>query len=133
MVAYFKFILFTDSATLLGSSRSSGFGFPVSILQKSHLLVQASPPIRNVASRSSQHSKILGQAASWHTVCSPSVATSERSFVYSGPIVARVLIHSGFLSIGVCEFLASIRRSLRPEGSMLILKPALALGKCAFE
>ena len=68
IVAYFKFIVLTDSATLLGSSRSSGSGLPVSILQKSHLLVQALPPIKNVASRSSQHSKIFGHAASWQTV-----------------------------------------------------------------
>ena len=101
IVAYFKFIVLTDSATLLGSSRSSGNGFPVSILQKSQRLVHASPPIKNVASRSSQHSKIFGQAASWQTVCSPSLATKERSFVYSGPMCALVLIHSGFRSIGV--------------------------------
>ena len=56
--------------------------------------------MRNVASRSSQHSKMLGQPASWQTVCSPSDFTSACSSRYSGPILARVLIHSGFFSIG---------------------------------
>jgi hypothetical protein len=39
-----------------GSSVSSAAGLPVSIWQKSQRLVHWSPPMRNVASRSSQHS-----------------------------------------------------------------------------
>ena len=55
-VAYFRPIAATDSATRRGSSLSSGCGLPVSIWQKSHRRVHWSPPMRNVASRSSQHS-----------------------------------------------------------------------------
>ena len=61
-----------DSATRRGSSRSSRRGLPVSIWQKSQRRVHCSPPIRKVASRSSQHSKMLGQPASSQTVCRPS-------------------------------------------------------------
>ena len=46
---------------------------------------------------------MLGQPASWQTVCSPSRFTSACSSVYCGPIRARVLIHSGLRSIGVCS------------------------------
>src|SRR4029453_2696557 len=60
---------------------------------------------------------MLGQPASWQTVCSPSDFTSECSAVYSGPILARVLIHSGLRSIGVSALRTSRRRSLRPSGA----------------
>ena len=60
--------------------------------QKSQRRVHTSPPMRKVASLSSQHSKMLGQAASWQTVCSPSLFTIECSLVYSGPIFAVVRI-----------------------------------------
>ena len=55
-VAYRSPIVRTDSATRRGSSRSSGDGLPVSIWQKSQRRVHCSPPMRKVASRSSQHS-----------------------------------------------------------------------------
>src|SRR3954465_11386831 len=57
---------------------------------------------------------MLGQPASWQTVCRPSLFTSWRSSVYSGPITARVLIHSGLRSMGVWALRASMRSSLRP-------------------
>ena len=95
--------------------------------------MQASPPIKKVASRSSQHSKIFGQAASWQTVCNPSVETRDLNFVYSGPITALVFIHSGFRSIGVCALRASIRSNLRPSGAKLIGKPYLGRSKYAFQ
>ena len=63
-VAYRSPMAVTDSATRRGSSRSSGNGLPVSIWQKSQRLVHWSPPMRKVASRSSQHSKMFGQPAS---------------------------------------------------------------------
>ena len=106
----------TLSATRRGSSRSSGCGLPVSIWQKSQRRVHWSPPMRKVASRSSQHSKMLGQPASWHTVCRPSDFTRFCSSVYCGPIRARVLIHSGFFSMGVWALRTSRRSSLRPSG-----------------
>src|SRR5690349_13293373 len=117
MVAYLSCIFCTDSATRRGSSRSSGCGLPVSIWQKSHRRVHWSPPMRKVASRSSQHSKMLGQPASWQTVWSPSDFTRFCREVYSGPILARVLIHSGLRSIGVSALRISRRRSLRPSGA----------------
>ena len=55
-VAYRSLIAATLSATRRGSSRSSGAGRPVPIWQKSQRRVHLSPPIRKVASRSSQHS-----------------------------------------------------------------------------
>src|SRR6187551_3467897 len=109
----------TDSPTRRGSSRSSGCGLPVSIWQKSQRRVHWSPPMRKVASRSSQHSKMLGQPASWQTVWSPSDFTRDCSAVYSGPIRARVLIHSGLRSMGVSALRTSSRSSLRPSGAEL--------------
>src|SRR5690349_16525463 len=120
MVAYLSCIFCTDSATRRGSSRSSGFGLPVSIWQKSHRRVHWSPPMRKVASRSSQHSKMLGQPASWQTVWSPSDFTRLCRCLYSGPILARVLIHSGLRSIGVSELRTSRRSSLRPSGTTCV-------------
>ena len=62
---------------------------------------------------------MLGQPASWHTVCRPSGFTRPLSSVYSGPILARVLIHSGLRSIGVCALRTSRRSSLRPSGAIV--------------
>ena len=84
-VAYFRPMAATDSATRRGSPSSSGSGLPVSIWQKSHRRVHWSPPIRKVASRSSQHSKMFGQPASSQTVCRPSLWTRVLSSVYDGP------------------------------------------------
>src|SRR3978361_1016085 len=60
---------------------------------------------------------MLGQPASSHTVCRPSRLTSPLSSLYSGPMTARVLIHSGLRSIGVCALRTSRRSSLRPSGA----------------
>src|SRR3954469_4676297 len=127
MVAWRKPIFCTLSATRRGSSRSSGSGRPVSIWQKSQRRVHWSPPMRKVASRSSQHSKMFGQPASWQTVCSSSDFTSVCSSRYCGPIRARVLIHSGFFSMGVCALRTSRRRSLRPSGAGAARPPDGAL------
>src|SRR5215207_4332953 len=62
---------------------------------------------------------MLGQPASSHTVCRPSRRTSDLSSVYSGPVLSRVLIHSGLRSIGTWLLRTSSRSSLRPEGSTL--------------
>src|SRR5690242_10513383 len=59
---------------------------------------------------------MLGQPASSQTVCSPSRRTSDFSSVYSGPVLSRVLIHSGLRSIGTWLLRTSRRRSLRPLG-----------------
>ena len=44
---------------------------------------------------------MLGQPASWQTVCRPSSLTSADSRLYSGPVRSLVLIHGGLRSIGV--------------------------------
>src|SRR2546421_598126 len=59
---------------------------------------------------------MLGQPASWHTVCRPSRCTSPRSAVNCGPIVAFTLIHGGLRSIGVSALRASMRSMRRPSG-----------------
>src|SRR5262245_22884493 len=58
---------------------------------------------------------MLGQPASWQTVCSPSDFTRRCRAWYSGPILARVLIHSGLRSIGVSALRTSRRSSFRPS------------------
>src|SRR3954462_9435242 len=126
MVAYFRPMVATLSATRRGSSRSSGAGLPVSIWQKSQRRVHCSPPMRNVASRSSQHSKMLGQPASSQTVCRPSRFTSDFSSVYSGPVRSRVLIHGGFFSIGTAALRTSSRNMRRPSGVTLMASPRYA-------
>src|SRR5882724_1890626 len=68
---------------------------------------------------------MLGQPASSQTVCSPSSRTSFFSWVYSGPVRSRVLIHSGLRSIGVCALRTSRRSSLRPSGAT-VTRPAYA-------
>src|SRR4051812_38970600 len=60
---------------------------------------------------------MLGQPASSQTVCRPSRRTSDFSSVYSGPVLSRVLIHSGLRSIGTWLLRTSRRSSLRPAGS----------------
>src|ERR687893_323531 len=67
---------------------------------------------------------MLGQPASWQTVCRPSRETSPRSWVYSGPILALTLIHGGLRSIGVSALRASIRRRRRPSGAGVVVRAA---------
>src|SRR5689334_12814521 len=59
---------------------------------------------------------MFGHPASSQTVCSPSRRTSDLSAVYSGPVLSRVLIHSGLRSIGTWLLRTSSRSSLRPAG-----------------
>src|SRR3954454_15158626 len=61
---------------------------------------------------------MLGQPASSHTVCRTSRRTSDFSSVYSGPVLSRVLIHSGLRSIGTWLLRTSSRSSLRPDGAI---------------
>ena len=63
------------SATCSGSAGSSAPGSPVLTLQKAQARVQVSPMIMKVACFFSQHSPILGQPASSHTVCKPLART----------------------------------------------------------
>ena len=68
----------TASATRWGSVGSSASGSPVLTLQKAQARVQVSPMIIMVAWRTDQHSPMLGQAASSHTVVRPCALTMPR-------------------------------------------------------
>src|SRR5437763_1491878 len=59
---------------------------------------------------------MLGQPASWQTVCRPSRCTSPRSAVNCGPIRAVTLIQGGLRSMGVSALRASMRSMRRPAG-----------------
>src|SRR6478672_12786844 len=119
----------TERATLVGSNMSTGEGLPVSIWQKSQRRVHSEPPIRKVASLSSQHSKMLGQPASSQTVCRPSFLTRFFSPTNSGPIWTLALIHSGLRSTGTAALRCSIRSIFRPSGaSVMIVFPLF--GSC---
>src|SRR6186997_1904846 len=63
---------------------------------------------------------MLGQPASWHTVCRPSRWTRPRRWVNSGPMVAFTLIHGGLRSIGVSALRASMRSRRRPSGTTVV-------------
>jgi hypothetical protein len=106
---------FGDAPRLVEVER---WGRPVAISQKSQRRVQVSPPMRKVASRSSQHSKMLGQPASWHTVCRPSRLTIEWISEYCGPILAVVRIHDGLLldgGLGVASLHAQQASAVRGD------------------
>src|SRR6478735_5474742 len=118
----------TERATLVGSNMSTGEGLPVSIWQKSQRRVHSEPPIRKVASLSSQHSKMLGQPASSHTVWRPSFLTRFLSWTNSGPIWTLALIHSGFRSTGVAAFRCSMRSIFRPSGASVTVELLLGQG-----
>ncbi len=79
--------------------------------------------MRKVASRDSQHSWMLGQPASWQTVCREAPATFFFMSSYSGPVFTALRIHRGFVSIGVCAFRFSTRSSLRPSGAIVTPSP----------
>src|SRR5699024_10912570 len=119
-VAYRRPMACTEAATRRGSSASNSAGLPVSIWQKSQRRVHCSPPMRNVASRSSQHSKMFGQPASSHTVCRSCLRTNDFSEAYSGPLCAFALIQAGLSSIGVWELRAATRSIRRPSGAIVI-------------
>ena len=70
-----------DSATRRGSSSSSQVGRPVLTAQKAQARVQVSPRIMKVAVPALQHSPMLGQWASSHTVWRPSDRIRSRSLV----------------------------------------------------
>src|SRR3954449_4416074 len=69
---------------------------------------------------------MLGQPASWHTVCRPSLFTKLVRAVYSGPIRAVVLIHGGLRSIGVSALRASTRSNRRPSGASVTCTPSVS-------
>src|SRR2546430_15106973 len=60
---------------------------------------------------------MLGQPASWQTVCRPWRFTRLFSAVYSGPVRSLVLIQGGLRSIGVWLLRASMRSIRRPSGA----------------
>src|SRR5690348_11356105 len=86
----------TAAATCSGSCGSSAPGLPVATLQKLHARVQTAPRIITVACFCFQHSPILGQAASSHTVLSLSARMRSRVSWYSRDTGALTRIHDGF-------------------------------------
>src|SRR4051812_10487762 len=60
---------------------------------------------------------MLGQPASWQTVCSPSRFTRSATAAYSGPVLSLIFSHSGLRSIGVSALRASTRSRRRAPGS----------------
>ena len=91
----------TASPTRSGSCGSTWSGRPVATLQKVQARVHTAPKIIIVACFSFQHSPILGQAASSHTVLSFSSRISRRVAWYSGDPGALTRIQSGFLGLGL--------------------------------
>ena len=89
------------SATRSGSLGSSGAGRPVATLQKAQARVQTSPMIMKVACFCSQHSPMLGQAASWQTVERPLPSSSALVSRQSAEPGALTLIHAGLRRHGV--------------------------------
>ena len=87
-------------ATLPGSVGSSRVGRPVATLQNAQARVQISPMIMKVACFFSQHSPMLGQEASWHTVASP--ASFKRPLVSAQAFEPGALtrIHGGLRRMG---------------------------------
>ena len=95
ITACLRFMFLTAWATRSGSVQSISAGFPCLTSQNPHVRVHTSPSIRNVAVPLPQHSPILGQLASSHTVCSSLLRISVFRFWYSSPIGVVTLIHSG--------------------------------------
>src|ERR1700709_391652 len=96
MTAWRRAIFATERATRRGSRGAFQVCLPVLTLQKPQRRVQVSPRIMKVAVPRSQHSPTLGQAASWQTVCSPSVLIISVSSRYFGPPGGGTLNHGGF-------------------------------------
>ena len=83
------------SATRSGSPTSGGPGRRVSTRQNPQARVQRSPRIMKVAVPSFQHSEMLGQPASSHTVTKSRSRRVERTRRKAGPVSRRTFIHSG--------------------------------------
>ena len=107
-------------ATLTGSSASSGPGRPVRTLQNAQARVQVSPMIMKVACFFAQHSPILGQRASSHTVTSLFSRTMRFVSAQSAELGAFTRIQEGLLCSGVSGRLAfSGWRGVFTRGSLL--------------
>ena len=85
----------TASATCSGSAGSSASGLLVSTRQKPQALVHRSPLIMKVPVPSAQHSKMLGQPASSHTVVRSRSRMVCLSLRYSGVMRTLARAHSG--------------------------------------
>ena len=98
------------TATCSGSSGSTARGMPVLTLQKAQARVQVSPRIITVACFLVQHSPILGQAASSHTVARLSRRISLRVSMKPALTGALTRIQSGLrwrgLRIGSASLMA---------------------------
>src|SRR5690554_8070128 len=99
----FTSISFTDSATRLGSSKSTARGRPVATAQKEQERVQILPRIMNVAVPAPQHSPIFGQFPLSHMVCSLCSSTKLRTCLYSLPTGSFTRNQSGFLCLSLLD------------------------------
>src|SRR5512132_2786934 len=96
MTTCFRFIRRTASATRVGSSSSSAYGFAVVTAQNPQARVQRSPAIMKVAVPWLQHSQRFGHCALSQTVCnrkSEMSALVEKKTGFDGN---RTLIQGGF-------------------------------------
>src|SRR5690606_12738880 len=91
----------TALARFSPSIGSSGGGAPTLTWQKRHARVQTSPISMTVAVPPPQHSAMLGQRASSHTVASPVCFTMALTRSYPSPCGIRTLSHSGLRVEGV--------------------------------
>ena len=87
-----------DAARLVRVKRSCGK--PVRTLQKAQARVQVSPMIMKVACFFSQHSPMLGQPASSHTVTRPLSRTMRLVSAHCGEPGAFTRIQSGLRNTG---------------------------------
>src|SRR5688500_19362631 len=97
ITACFTFIRRIASATLCGSSQSTGNGRPVATAQNPQLRVQILPSIIKVAVPAPQHSPIFGQLPLSQMVCSLCLSTKFLTCLYPSPIGNFTLNQFGFI------------------------------------
>src|SRR5699024_1004469 len=99
MTQCFTPISFTERATLLGSSSSTGRGRPVATAQKEQERVHMLPNIIKVAVPAPQHSPILGQFPLSQIVWRRCSSTKSLTCLYSFPTGSFTRSQSGFFFI----------------------------------
>src|SRR5690606_12235420 len=103
----FTCISFTELATLLGSSTSTGKGRPVATAQKEQERVQILPRIIKVAVPAPQHSPIFGQLPLSQIVCNLCSSTRLLTCLYSLPTGNLTRNQSGLRCVGVAGITGS--------------------------
>ena len=125
------------SATRWGSAGSTGPGRRVSTRQNPQARVQRSPRIMKVAVPSFQHSEMLGQPASSHTVTSSRSRSVDRISRNVGPVLSGTRIHSGLRDRYGTESVSSPPCSracaIRPSRRGAVPSPSLTGAPAPFE